>query len=53
MIRYDDLTVGSYEDGGALPLCDAERHEKAIKDNYLQITSAFKPETSFIILEIL
>jgi hypothetical protein len=35
MIRCDDLKVGSYEDGGALPLFDAERHEKAIKDNYL------------------
>ena len=45
-----DLTVGCYEDGGAMPLGDVGRQERAIKDNYLQITFTFNAKTSSEIL---
>ena len=51
--QYDemgDLAVGSYEDGGAMPLGDVGRQERAIKDNYLQITFTFNAKTSSEIL---
>ena len=44
-----DLTVECYEDGGALPLCDAVQWES----NLLRIAIAIKTKTSYSILKIL
>jgi hypothetical protein len=45
-----DLAVGCYEDGGALPLCDAVHHDRLTVS---QITITLKPKTFSVILVIL